>query len=118
MWKGTKKPGMHPDWRDVFYEHFGGILAAIVVLALGLTALLRADPKDIPAIIGTIFGTPLFCLLGWVLAVCALVVGAVVVWLLRNTYRKELDRVCKERDALQTRLLPPEATHTEDEYNE
>ena len=70
-----------------------------------MTALLKADSKDIPKIVETLAGSGGFSLVGWVLAVVFLLVGAVMVTVLIKIYGKEIARISHERNELQKLLI-------------
>jgi len=76
-------------------------MAGVVVL----TAILKADQKDIPKIIETLFGASGFITLGWFVAGIILITSVMMIWFLIRKYDKEMDRVCKERDRLQEFIL-------------
>lgn len=77
------------------------ICTAVVLL----TAILKADSKDIPKIIEAALSSNIFAAVGWTLAVAFLVAGGGCVIFLSKIYNREITRLSAERDALQRRLL-------------
>lgn len=77
------------------------VLSAIVVIV----ALLKAKQDDIPKIVQTLVGSNTFAAVGWTLAAVFLIGGVVSIKLLITTHDKEVARIYKERDELQTKLL-------------
>jgi hypothetical protein len=72
---------------------------------VAIVALLKAKKGDIPKIADMFFSSHFFATLGWALAFVILVASVVFVKLLITFYDKEVKRLSKERDDLQTKLL-------------
>ena len=72
---------------------------------VAIVALLKARKGDIPKIAEMFFGSHVFASLGWALAFMILIGSVVFVKLLIRFYDKEVARLSKERDELQTKLL-------------
>jgi len=73
--------------------------------AVFLTALIKADKKDIPEMVKILAGSNPSCFVGWVLATVFLVGGIVFVVVLNKIREQEINRLVQERDRLQTLLL-------------
>lgn len=80
-------------------------LSVITTGAVLITAIVRADTKDIPEIIRIIVGSGPWAATGWILAMLVTVVAVIMVPMLTRINERELQRVLKERDELQTKLL-------------
>lgn len=80
-------------------------LSVLVAGAVAIVGLLKADQKDIPKIFETLFASHAWCALGWIIAVVILASSIIFVRLLMRIDGKEIDRLAKERDRLQKRLL-------------
>ncbi|MFP4028632.1 MAG: hypothetical protein ACLFWL_12645 [Candidatus Brocadiia bacterium] len=99
-------------WKSVIAQNIAKLLVATPFTVIGSIALLRAERKDIPKIIAALFGSKLLCVLGWILLLFVLVIAIIVVkWTLKFTH-EELDRVCQQRDELQSRLLDKDVPHS------
>jgi len=107
-----EKHYVHASFIDVLFRHGGKISGWFAVLILGLIALIRAKPDDIPKVFESIFITEIFCYLGWIVAVLILLCSLFVAYLIWKIYPKELERVCKERDRLQEILLDRDIRHS------
>jgi hypothetical protein len=80
-------------------------LSVVITGAVLIVALLRAKQDDIPKIVEMLVNSYLFCSIGWILAIVILLSSVVLIKLLIRFYDKEVARLSKERDDLQTRLL-------------
>ena|SRR6266581_1547647 len=80
-------------------------LSIVIVGLVAIVAIWKAKQEDIPKIVETIFSSHLFCVIGWALAFVILLGSVVFIKLLIRFYDKEVIRLSKERDELQTRLL-------------
>jgi hypothetical protein len=80
-------------------------LSVVVTGIVLIVALLKADPKDIPEIIKTLVGSSSFAVIGWTLAMVFLLGAIGAVSLVVFLHGKEIDRLAKERDSLQGKLL-------------
>jgi hypothetical protein len=80
-------------------------LSVLVSGAVIIVGLLKAKQEDIPKIFETLFGSHLWAALGWALAILILVGSIVLVRLVMRIDGKEIDRLAKERDRLQEKLL-------------
>lgn len=79
----------------------GSILSAAVLI----TAICRAEPKDIPKIVEIVFGSNTYQHTGWVVATLVLIGCAIFYRILRTTYQQEINRLSAERTELQKKLL-------------
>ena len=77
----------------------------MVVGAVLVIAIIRADPKDIPTIVQTLVDSRSTAIIGWSIALIILIGAVVFIRLLTYVYEKEIERICKERDKLQSKLL-------------
>jgi hypothetical protein len=73
--------------------------------AVAIVALLRAKREDIPLIVKMLVDSYGFCATGWILAVVIVLTSIILVKLLKSTFKQEIDRLTKERDELQKRLI-------------
>jgi hypothetical protein len=80
-------------------------LSIVVIGLVVIVALLKARKEDIPKIVEILAASSVFCAIGWTLAILFLLFAAVSIWILIRVYERELARVSKERDELQTKLL-------------
>jgi hypothetical protein len=80
-------------------------LSVVIFGAVAIFALMKAKQEDIPIIVKTLVDSYLFCAIGWILAVVVLLSSVVLIKLLMRFYDREVARLSKERDELQTRLL-------------
>lgn len=80
-------------------------LSIIVVGLVLITAMIRADSKDVPQIVKILVESNSWAITGWILALIELIAGVVLIKLLMRFYEKELKRVAQERDNLQIQLL-------------
>jgi hypothetical protein len=80
-------------------------LSVLVTGAVIIVGLFRADTKDIPKIFETLFESHPGCALGWIIAVVILVAAIILIRIVMRIDGKEIDRLAKERDELQKRLL-------------
>lgn len=80
-------------------------LSVVVVGAVLVIAIIRADPKDIPTIVQTLVDSRSTAIIGWSIALIILIGAVVFIRLLTYVYEKEIERICKERDKLQSKLL-------------
>jgi ATP/ADP translocase len=80
-------------------------LSVVVTGLVAIIAILKADKRDIPKIVDTIFGSHVFAVVGWTLAIVILLVSVVSIKLLIQRDDKEINRLTDERDYLQKRLL-------------
>jgi hypothetical protein len=82
-------------------------LSVIVSGAVFMTALIKADKTDIPKIVEMLVSSGHVAFIGWAFAV---VILAGSVWLMKMSTKihdREIERLVKERDLLQKRLLTP-----------
>ncbi len=70
-----------------------------------LTAILKADSKDIPVMVDSMMGSSPFAVVGWVLAVVFLIGGIAFPVIMHKIYQGEIKRIAEERDRLQSTLL-------------
>jgi len=80
-------------------------LSVIIIGAVLVIAITRADPKDIPIIVQTLVDSRSTAVIGWSIALIILIGAVVFIRLLTYVYEKEIERICKERDKLQSKLL-------------
>jgi hypothetical protein len=80
-------------------------LSVVVVGLVAIVAIWKAEPRDIPKIVETIFGSHVFCAVGWTLAIVILLASVVLIRLLIGRDNQEINRLSQERDDLQRRLL-------------
>ncbi len=112
MTNKNTKPFMQRTFTDVLYKHFGKMSAYFAILVLGIIALIRAKPEDIPEIFKSIFISNIIFWVGWIIAAIFLIILLNTSRILR-IYKEEIDRVCKERDKLQEFLLKKAVERTE-----
>jgi len=77
----------------------------VVTGAVVIVGLLRAKQEDIPKMFQMLFASDLWCALGWIVAVLIVVCSIILVRLVMRIDGMEIDRLAKERDELQKRLL-------------
>ena len=70
-----------------------------------LAAILKADSKDIPAMVDSMVGSSPFVVVGWVLAIVFLIGGIVFPVIMHKIHQGEIKRIADERDRLQSTLL-------------
>lgn len=70
-----------------------------------VVAMVRADTKDIPKIVETLADSKNTAIVGWSIAFLVLAVAVIFIKLMSHIYEKEIERLCKERDELQKKLL-------------
>jgi hypothetical protein len=70
-----------------------------------MMALYRADPKDIPKIVETVFGSHTFSAIGWSIAALSIIGSIIMIRFLNSQSNKEIQRLVDERNDLQTKLL-------------
>ena len=99
-------------WADVFYRHGGKFAGFFVVLVLGLIALLKVPPEDVPRVLESIFASRIFSLTGWIVAGVILIFSIILVCIIWRISGGEMNRVCKLRDELQERLTGKTGRHT------
>jgi len=80
-------------------------LSIVVTGIVLITALLKANSKDIPEIVKIIFDSSSFSLIGWVLAVVFLIGSVLSMVFMAISHDKEIDRLVSERNALQKILM-------------
>ena len=80
-------------------------LSVVIVGVVLIIAMFRADSKDIPAIVQTLVDSRSTAIIGWAIAAIVLIGAVVIVRLLSHVYEQEIERICKERDKLQNKLL-------------
>lgn len=80
-------------------------LSIVVVGIFLITAILKADSKDVPKIVQYLFGSYAFATTGWVLAAVVLIAAIVVFKLSLRLHDAELKRIVEERDYLQSLLI-------------
>lgn len=97
---------------EVLYRHLAKVTGILAALILGSITLLRCAPEDIPKVAATIFTSNLFNWIGWIIATIVLLTTIVFLRYDHNIKARELDRVCKERDLLQEKLLQRAITHS------
>jgi hypothetical protein len=84
-------------------------LSIIVVGAVLIVAIIKAESKDIPLIVQTLVESHVWATTGWVFAGVILITAVVVIRVLLNLYQKEINRIARERDELQKILLDRQA---------
>ena len=82
-----------------------GKLSIFVTGAFLVVAVLRCNQGDVPKIVEMVVSSYFFFTLGWMLAVVVLVGAVVFIKLIIRFYDREVARIAKERDELQTKLL-------------
>ena len=102
------------DKWDILYIHGGKLISGVVIVVLGAIALIRSNPADIPKILTSIFSSGSWCLIGWTIAFLILFFSIVIVSIIFVIYPKEIQRISKERDILQERLLGKPVQHSEE----
>ncbi|SRR6266542_69575 len=80
-------------------------LSVIVSGTVAIVALCKADSKDIPKIVETLAGSNSVATTGWAVAAVILAGAIVMVKVLLKIHDREIERIAKERDQLQGRLL-------------
>jgi len=80
-------------------------LAIIVTGLVFIVALIKAQRQDVPQIVQTICSSRDIAIIGWGFAVFILVVAIALLRIVCSIYDKEMDRLVKERDRLQEKLL-------------
>lgn len=80
-------------------------LSILVIGLVVLVALIRAKQEDIPKIVKILADSSVFCAVGWTLAILFLLIAAASIWILIRIYERQLVRVAKERNELQSKLL-------------
>jgi len=80
-------------------------LSVVIIGLVLIIAICRADPKDIPGIVQTLVNSRSAVIVGWAIAAIILIAAIVMLRLLSYVYEKEIERLCKERDKLQNKLL-------------
>jgi hypothetical protein len=82
-------------------------LSVIMAGTVLIIAMTRADSKDIPQIVATLANSKSSAVLGWSVATIILVVSVFLVRILSRIHDREIERLVKERDQLQQKLLNP-----------
>ena len=82
-----------------------GKLSVVVTGIFAIIAIIRCKREDIPKVVDAVVSSHLFCILGWILAVVILLGAVIFIKLLISFYEKGIQRLAKERDDLQTKLL-------------
>lgn len=80
-------------------------LAIIVMGAVFIVAMMRADPKDIPEIVNSICSSHDVAIIGWIFAVFILLMSIALIRIICKINEREIERLVKERDLLQKTLL-------------
>lgn len=80
-------------------------LSIVIVGAVLLAAIIKADAKDIPQLLQILFGSKVWATTGWIFAVVELIAAVVMIKLLTRHYDKEMNRLAQERDYLQSMLI-------------
>jgi predicted membrane metal-binding protein len=80
-------------------------LSVLVTGAIVVVGEVKADPKDIPKIFDSLFASHLWAALGWALAIILLICSIILIRIIMMIDGKEIDRLAKERDELQKKLL-------------
>lgn len=80
-------------------------LAVIVTGAVVIVALVRAKQSDIPVIVKEFLDSPFVAAAGWFVAAVILIASIICFKVVGRDHSHELDRLAKERDRLQSKLL-------------
>ena len=80
-------------------------LSVIVVGAVLIIAMTRADTKDIPKIIEILADSHHSAVLGWSIALLILISAVFLIKIMFKIHDREIERIVKERDQLQKKLL-------------
>lgn len=80
-------------------------LAIIMVGAVVIVALFRARRSDVPVIVKDFLGSSFVYGSGWLVAAIILVISLICFRVVFTDHRNEVDRIAKERDRLQNKLL-------------
>jgi hypothetical protein len=80
-------------------------LSVIVSGSVLITALLKAESKDVPTIVSALVGSDEVAVVGWAIAGVILVSSVVLVRIMMKIHDREIERLANERDKLQTKLL-------------
>jgi hypothetical protein len=88
-------------------------VSVLVSGALIAIALFRAERKDIPAIVKSVFESDTFAIVGWSLAGIFLVVGAFIIHFLMKTQGAEISRLSAQRNELQLKIFSLLPNHPE-----
>ena len=80
-------------------------LSIVVVATVLILAICRAETKDIPKIVETLFSSNTFATVGWVLLAVTVIIAILAIRFIMKRYETELERVCAERDKLQDHIL-------------
>jgi hypothetical protein len=80
-------------------------VSILVAGAIIIVALIKADKKDIPEIVRLLTSSDAWAVTGWIVAVVILLSAIVIIKMLCRVYDKEIDRIAKERDTLQSVLI-------------
>jgi len=70
-----------------------------------IVALLKAKREDIPLIVKMLVDSHVFCATGWILAIVIVLTSVILVLLLKSTFREGIERLARERDDLQKKLI-------------
>jgi high-affinity nickel permease len=92
--------------RPISVKFFTTRNLSILVIGLVLVvAMIRADANDIPKIVETLAGSRSTAVIGWSIAFVILAAAVIFIKMMSHIYEKEIERLCKERDKLQSTLL-------------
>jgi hypothetical protein len=104
MWNTIRSIGIRSLSSGKFWQFCG-----LLVLLYFIHSLESGDKVEI---VKLVVSAPLFHVLGWALALL-LAVGCVIVHaVIRKEYLREIERLSKERDALQEKLLTQPVQHS------
>lgn len=103
------------DIWDVLMRQGGKLIGAFVISLLGSIALFRAEPSDVPKIIGAIFSSTTTCWVGWLVALLIFLFSVILVTILLKIYPAEMKRIARERDKYQEIVLGKKVQHSEPE---
>lgn len=107
-----EKRRYHATVGDILERHAARIIGFLVSGGVAAIVLLRAKPEDLPRIAEILFRSDFALWLGWGLAILFLILLVVAYTIVRKRYRSEIDRLCRERDGLQERLLGGSVKHS------
>jgi hypothetical protein len=90
-----------------------GRFAPLLAFILLFAAIVKAPSDKMPEIIRTLADrSVVWEFMGWIVSAILLVISVVFFVMMRRVYLDEIDRVKKERDGLQEKLLPQALQHS------
>lgn len=107
----------HATGFDIVQKHLSKIIAAVVFLSLASIALIRVSPEQLPEVVSAIFKSSAIGASGWIAALLIFLVSRFIVYFIQVTHTKEIERLTKERDYLQEKLIGSPVKHSEQESN-